>query len=175
MPYAQVVSDFLHSTAYEDRVIATDYENFVGRAASQSEIDAWVGLMQGGLTAEQVAFLMLTSPGFNSLHADNSSFVQALYGDILGRQAAASEVASWDAFLAGGGSRATVVDLFIHSEAAYQRAVVGLFPIALGQPAELSGEAFFITALENSATLADVTQDFLTSPAFFSRALATVF
>ncbi len=172
--YAQVASDFLHSTAYDDRVIAADYQTFVGRAPSQSEIDAWAGLMQKGTSEEQVAALMIASPEFNALHPDNSSFVQALYNDLLGRQASASEVAAWDSSLAGGASRASVSNLFIHSQGAAQRAVDGFYQIAFGRWADPSGEAFWVGALERSSTLTDVALDFLTSTGSIQRANATV-
>ena len=67
--------------------MAQDYLTFAGRAGSSSEIAAWVSLMQGGTSAEQVAYLMLTSIGLNQAHTEDASYVQALYTGVLGRQA----------------------------------------------------------------------------------------
>ena len=139
LPYAQVVNDFLYSPEYDRRVIAADYQTFAGRAPSPAESAAWVGLMQQHYTEEQVAYLMLTSPEFNSLHPDNSSFIQALYGDLLGREASTSEVSSWESFLSGGASRDYIVYLFLHSQGAYLRAIDGLFAIALDRATRLGG------------------------------------
>ena len=173
--YNQVAYAFLHSTAYYDRVIAADYLTFAHRAAAQPEIDAWAALMQQGTTEEQVADLMLNSTEFNALHADNGSFVQALYNDLLGRTASDSEVAGWDAYLAGGASRDSMVYLFLHSAGAAQRAVDGLYAITLGRPADPAGEAFYMAGLESGAsTLADVALAFLTSTEYIQRADATV-
>ena len=100
LPFSTVVNDFLHGTPYYQRVVASDYQAFDDRAPTTSESDAWVALLQQGYTTEQVAYLMLTSDGFNSLHATDASFIQALYNDLLGRQATDSEVAAWAPYLA---------------------------------------------------------------------------
>lgn len=173
-PYATVAYDFLHSTAYYDRVIAADYQTFAGRTPAPSEVDLWAGLMQQGYSEEQIAYLMLTSPGVNALHPDDGSFVQSLYNDLLGRQASGAEVASWTSFLAGGASRAAVVSLFLRSSGAAQRAVDGLYATFLGRAADPSGAAFYTSGLEGSATLADVALAFLTSKEYLARADATV-
>src|SRR5206468_3504627 len=106
--FASVSAAFLNSVPYQQRVVASYYQLFAGRAASASEIGAWVALMQQGTTEEQVVSLMLTSAGFNALHSDDGSFLQALYTDLLGRTAAPAEIAAWESVMAGGMSRASV-------------------------------------------------------------------
>ena len=54
----------------------------------------------------------VTSSGFNGLHPDDGSFLQALYQDLLGRTASAAEIAAWESAIGNGLSRASVVSDF---------------------------------------------------------------
>ena len=96
----------MDTTDYEKRVVAQDYSPSPAGPARVvggrrlGEPDA------GRTTPEQVAYLMLTSDGFNATHPTDASFVQALYNDVLGRQASDSEVAGWTALIASGTTRA---------------------------------------------------------------------
>lgn len=163
-----------HTLDYDTRVVSQDYENFAGRAGSSSEIASWVSLLQNGASEEQVAYLMLTSPGFNQLHPDDASFIQALYTGVLGRQADASEIAAWQPYLASAG-RAAVVRQFVFGPVAMTRAVDGFGALFTGAFPDAATEQYAVNFLVSGRlTLAQVASAFASSPGFIQRANATV-
>jgi streptogramin lyase len=161
----------LHSTEYETDLVNLDYANYFGRIGTPGEVGGWVALMQHGDSAEQITTLMLSSDGFNALHPDSASFVQALYGDLLGRQGTSAEVAAWATYLATSNPN-TVLSLFLHSPESYTRATEGFtaefWAVAFGP----AGEPLGIAALESGRTLADVASLFAASSVFIARAQA---
>ena len=170
-----LASTLIHSTEYDRRVVAQDYLTFAGRAGSSSEIDAWVGLMQQGTSAEQVAYLMLTSAGFNAAHATDASFVQALYNDLLGRQASDAEVSAWTNVIASGTSRASVAQDFVFGAPAMSRAVGGFGLIFQGTSPDANALGYCVSYLVSGRlTLADVASAFASSSAFIAGANASV-
>ncbi len=165
---AVAAETMLHSTEYESDVVTADYKNFLGRTASSAEIAGWVNAMQNGLSAEQVAYGFMTSAEFNALHPDNASFIQALYGDVLGRTASAAEVASWSAYL-GGASRASMVDFVIHSPEAGIRAAQAFYAGFWETAPDAAGETAVVNALASGLTLADLAAAFIAAPQFVAR------
>ena len=172
-PFSTVVDDFLHGTAYDQRVVASDYQAYVGRAPSQSDTDAWAGLLRQGFSTEQVAYLMLTSDGFNSLHTTDASFVQALYNDLLGRQATDSEVAAWESYLAGS-SRANVVNLFVYGVPAEQRAAVGFLDTIWNAPPDSVSIQNVVTSLQAGLNLSQIAAVFFDAPQYAAYANKSV-
>ncbi len=170
---AVVASAMLHSTEYDTDLVTADYKNFLGRTASSAEIAGWVNLMQKGYSAEQVAYLFMTSAEFNLTHPDSASFVQALYGDVLGRSANAAEVSAWTAYLANS-SRASMVNFFIHSPEAGIRAAQGFYAEFWATPIDAGGETAVVDALASGLTMADVASLFAVAPQFVSRAEMSV-
>ncbi len=168
-----LAGNILGSREYETDLVASYYENYLGRAGSPAEIAAWVGQMQAGFTAEQVTYLFMTSPEYSVSHADNASFIESLYGTLLGRAPSAPEVSAWESYLSGS-SRATLVNLFLHSTGAYQRSAQGFYAEFLASPADPTGEALIVSALSSGQTLADVASTFASSPAYIARANASV-
>jgi hypothetical protein len=129
-----LASDLFGSIEYDSNLVASYYTNFLGRAGTSAEINAWVSLMQGGLLEKDLAADFFNSTEYSQLHASDSGFIQSLYNNILGRQGATSEVSFWEGFIAGGGTRAKVVQGFLGSVEAATRAVEGFDGIFDGRP-----------------------------------------
>ncbi len=163
----------LHSTEYESDLIASYYETYFGRAGSPAEIAAWVSLMQTRESAEQVTYLMLTSPEFTALHPDNASFIKAVFADLLGRVPSAGELASWESYT-GGASRGATVYFMIHSPEAGVHAARGFYAQFWASPMTQAGAAAVVSALEFRNDLADVAAQFAGAPQFVARAQASV-
>ena len=169
-----LASVFLHSAAYESDLVASFYQTFAGRAGSSAEVAAWVNLMQRGSSAEQVADLMMTSDGFNALHPDNASFLQALFTDTIGRPPGAAELSAWENYMAGGVGRAAMVSGFIRSPGAAQDAVAGFAALFWASPIDPYTEAGDVQFLLSGGSLADLAAAFASSPTFIARAGASV-
>jgi streptogramin lyase len=170
----QVAADFLDSTEYLSHVVGSYYQNFLDRAASSAEIAAWVSAMQGGKSEEQVATAFFESAEFNRSHGDNSTFVQGLYNDILGRHATDAEVSAWSGALSSGTSQSQVISDVLGSTEADMRAVVGFYEIILAGEYDPSGINFWVAGLQSGATLSTVASDFFSSTTFVALANASV-
>lgn len=173
-PLQQFSSYLLHSAEYDTHLVAAYYRTYLNVNASVADINAWVGLMQNGLTAGQVTYYFMTTPEFNALHPDNPSFVQALYQGFLGRPAAPSEVSAWNSVLTSGTTRGQAVLAFEHYTLSQQYQVEGLYSVFLASPATPSGLTFYVNVLQAGLPLADVASFFAASSEFLARAAATV-
>lgn len=172
----QTLTYFLmQSDEYQTDVIRSYFEGFFGRVPIDEELTGWLRLIrEQKLTDEQVAFDFLSSDSFSTFHEDNASFITALYADVLGRVAVASDIAAWDAVLDTGVSRATMVSDLMHSTYAAQRSAdqfASLFWDTTLSPAD---EAYVVDYLVAGGTLVDVASAFATLPGFVNRAKATV-
>ena len=103
---AQEASLFLHSTEYESRAIASYYASFLRRTAAPSEVADWVSLTCRRATPRsKSAQLFLSSSEYGALHPTDADIIQSMYTNVLGRVGSAPEVAAWESYLHGGGSR----------------------------------------------------------------------
>ena len=109
---AQLATDLFDSVEYESKVVASYYQTFLRRNGSSAEIAGWVNAMQAGMTEEQVASGFLNSAEYSALFPSNATFVQALYGDVLGRLPTSAEITSW---VTSGATRAQEVAGFLGS------------------------------------------------------------
>ncbi len=168
-----VAATMLNSTEYKTDVVSSYYMNYLGRTGSPAEIAGWVAAMKGGETEEQVTAKFLSSGEFNADHPDTPSFIQAVYGDILGRAASVAEVDGWEGFLAGGGSRASIVSQVIASPESSTRVGEGFYAEFWGGtgPEDVSN---VVTALADGMTMAQVAALFGSWPQFIARANASV-
>jgi virginiamycin B lyase len=170
----QLAADLLTSAEYETGVIASYYQNYLRRTGSSAEIAAWVNLMQNGLTEEQVAADFLTSAEYSLLFPANATFVQALYGDVLGRLPAGSEVAAWVNLLDQGVTRSQVISAFINTHESDIRSVEGLYGIIFARGVESNAQSSAVAALQSGVTLVQLATGLFGSAEFTARANATV-
>jgi streptogramin lyase len=170
-----LAADLLGSAEYQGRVVASYYQNFLGRAGTPAEINAWVAAMQqpGGPTAEVVAATFLESTEYSALHASNTSFVQSLYANILGRPAGTGEVSAWVAAMTGGATRAQVVQAFIGSSEAIMRSLTGFGVDFFGDDTPNSFAPFLAQIESGTPQVAIIPQE-IDAGTFVSQANATV-
>jgi hypothetical protein len=95
------------------------YLKFLGRPAEAAGEVGWVLFFKNGGTEEQIITNFLTSPEYFNHVKDtfggvDSSYIQSLYNNLLGRTAGSDEVAGWVNVLPSIG-RASIVNLFVHS------------------------------------------------------------
>jgi streptogramin lyase len=175
-----LVVNLLGSVEYQSRVVASYYQNFLGRAGTPAEINAWVAAMQqpGGPTAEVVAATFLESTEYSALHASNASFVQSLYANILGRPAGTGEVSAWVAAMTGGATRAQVVQGFVGSFEAILRSLVGFGEAFFGPttlyPDTQDSLGTLLAEIGDGATQVDIIPEEINAGTFVSQANATV-
>jgi hypothetical protein len=92
---AAVVGGIVRSTEALDYQVNVLYESLLGRPADSGGQEADVAYLQAGGTLEQVIGGIATSPEFINRVGSSAGFVEALYVDLLGRSAGASDVSGW--------------------------------------------------------------------------------
>jgi hypothetical protein len=164
---AQVVQGIWNSLEHRTQEVDAFYLTYLRRAPDPLGLAGWVGGLMGGSTEEQVSFGFLTSPEYLLLHPDNGSFVDALYLDVLSRADTAVERVAAVSYLAGGGSRAALVQGFLTSDESHLRGVDSFYAVFLHRP-DLPVERAFWLAFLASGSLSDgqVAQQFFVSAEF---------
>ena len=141
---------FLDSTERETDLVESYYRAFLGRTADPGGLSAAVKALQAGISERALASSLLGSAEFSKDHADNGSFVQALYADTLGRVGTSAEVAAWVALLAAGKlARAQATADFVNSTEATDHIIAGAYVAVLGReaaPAELAAWQPYLTS-----------------------------
>jgi hypothetical protein len=169
--FAAAASGILQSAEYSRDLIVKDYQQYLGRTASASDIAYWVAVRQNGASDAQVAAGFLSSPEFYGRAGNNDkAWVDALYRDLLGRGARADEEAYWLRALASGTQRADVALGFLTSQERDALAVRGYYQQYLGRPANDAEVAYWVSRMQNGATDAQAVAGFLSSPEYYNRA-----
>jgi hypothetical protein len=172
---AQVAGYLYASAAYDSHVVALYYQTLLGRAGNTAEINGWVAAMQAGWTKAQVAGAFISSSAFNAKYPGSTAFTQALYGDILGRQAGAAEVAACSQALGNGMSRSTLAAMILTSTEAAGLAVASDYVAFLGRSATSTDvNAWVSQYLTGQVSLDGIAAKILGSSEFYARATATV-
>lgn len=94
------------------------YDSAFGRVSDPAGQHAWTQALGTGTALNTIAQLFLGSAEFQALYGagvTNHSFVSLLYQNVLHRTPDAAGGAAWEAVLAGGASRASVVVQFSES------------------------------------------------------------
>jgi uncharacterized protein (TIGR03118 family) len=162
---SQFASDLTHSAEYyATNVIDPDYQKFLGRNADPSGVAYWTGQMQQGLTDQQLEAEFIASPEFYA-HAGgtNSSWVDAMYQMVLGRQADGGGLNYWLAQLSAGASRSGVALGFAASQEHDGQIVQNDYFTYLGRSAAASEVNYWVAQFENGATNEDVVSGFVGS------------
>jgi lysophospholipase L1-like esterase len=157
----QVALEITLSAEYRTRLILTDYKQFLNRPPTAQELAVWMKTLPADLDPSQVAAAFLASPEFyQSQGATSSSWLAAVYGQVLGRQPDPTGLSAWEQDLSQGLSRSLVTAAFLASPESLKRIVAALYqqvfhrgldPVAPGWVAVLTEG---ITASELSAFLA---------------------
>lgn len=173
-----LASILLHTGEYQADYVRSYYQNFFGRAATSAEVSAWVAVIQqGNLSAEGVASLFLGSDAFNALHPDNASFITAVYQGVLGRPAAAFEVAAWQTQFSAGTTRTAMINAMIHSPFAARQAITGFVALLWRESITAVPAAdlqFDINYLVNGGTQAGLAAAFASLPGYVTQAQGNV-
>jgi uncharacterized protein YidB (DUF937 family) len=172
MSRAQAAQGFINSVEHRTLEVNDYYQMFLGRAADQAGLGGWVQDFLNGASDRAVVRGFLTSPEFLQDHADNSSFVLALYEDVLGRPGSAAEVQGWVTALQGGLSRAAAAASFVNSTESLTLMASGYFTDFLERAGSGAEVQAWVNALQSS-TPGQVEAAFLASQEFQDQTAAT--
>jgi V8-like Glu-specific endopeptidase len=97
---AQVAYGFAASPEREGQRITADYLTYLGRPPEPGAVASWVAQFLAGKSNEDVIAGFVGSAEYYNSHGNNdTSWLRAVYEDVLGRTPAQSEINSWLAVL----------------------------------------------------------------------------
>ena len=137
-------------------LVARIYEEVLGRAADPAAASLFAGLLDAGLTPEEVRGSLATS-------IEAQLLIQGLYTQLLGRPADPDGLLQFTAALRSGDTLSQVRANIASSSEAQQR-VGEFYEQALGRTADPGGLSQYAAVLGSSSTLAEVHRNLATSP-----------
>jgi RHS repeat-associated protein len=170
---SQVAQVFWESAEHRGIEIDGYYRLYLNRSADPGGRTGWVATMVGGMTELQVQEAFLASAEYQNAHRSNSSFIDSLYANVLGRTESAAEQAAWAQFLQQGGTRNQVEQTFLSSIENDRRVVDSYYVDLLHRSADGSGESGWSNLLlDGGGTFQSVAESFLAADEFFAKAAA---
>jgi protocatechuate 3,4-dioxygenase beta subunit len=168
---AQVVDAIWNSAEHRGVEVDRLYATFLHRSADAVGRAGWVNAMLAGASEVDVARALIASAEFQAAHADNASYVSALYAAILGRTPSGAEVSGWVTALRSGISRDAVAFAFLNSGESFQLILNCDYTHFLHRAADKAGnQAWQIQLQAGQMTPAVVCKSFLASEEFFALA-----
>jgi len=160
---------FTQSTEHYTDLIIDDYRSILGRMPAQSEINGWLAaISRSGLTDEQVMAGFLASNEFyQRAGGTNKAWVDAVYQQVLGRQADPGGESLWLQSLSSGKSLYTVADAITTSTEHENDLVEADYEIFLGRSASSTEIAGWVAALRQGMTQEQVAAAFISSDEAF--------
>jgi uncharacterized repeat protein (TIGR01451 family) len=167
----QVVVGFENSPEYRADQVEGIYERFLHRSAGPAEVGAWLNLLNNGTTVEQMEAVVLGSLEYYQRRAGSSTtgFLDALYGDALGRAIDPIGLAGWSQALANGSTRASVGAAVLLSAEGDQHWIESVYQQYLHRPADPSGLSFWGNELAQGAGEEQVLALILASDEYLNR------
>jgi hypothetical protein len=150
---AGFVQTVINSPEYRDRVVRQLYQQILGRDADPTGLQGGVTFLSSGGTYDQLKAFLLASDEYMSRHGGtNAGFLAALYQDALGRKIDASGAKTFGDALAGGASRASVVQSIVTSSEGMKVEAQEIYMECLGRGVDPSGLQSVMNALHAGAS-----------------------
>jgi hypothetical protein len=167
----QVALAIQHSMEYQTNEVEDLYARLLGRQADAGGLNAFVTFLHAGGAVLQVETAMLSSPEYlRHAGGTNAGFVNALYHDVLHRDADVAGAALWEAFLGLGASRARVATSILTSAESEQDIVFAFYEHSLHRPADTAGATGFVSALGHGMTEEVIQAMIMGSAEYLARA-----
>jgi hypothetical protein len=166
----QVVHMIVDSTEYRTNVIEQLYHTLLQRDADSSGLNAFLSFFASGGTVEQAQASILGSDEFfQRMGGTDSSWLQAVYTNVLDRGVDAAGGQSWLAALAGGSSHEQVAQAIIGSSEEAADRVQSYYQLFYHRDVDDSGRAAFVAAIANGMTDAQMVASIVGSDEYFSK------
>ena len=163
-----VAAAVLVSAEYRQKLLTGFYSTFLHRPISAAEVSFWGPAFAAGMTDEQIAAQILASPEYFALGGStNSSWINGLYNDVLGRSPSAPESTAFLALI-GSSSRLNVALAILNSGEAISRRVQQAFPRFLHRTATPAEQTTFVTELLGGVTDEQFLAQLLASDEYFN-------
>jgi hypothetical protein len=166
----QAAQGIFSSNEYFNREIWTDYSALLGRDPDPQGWLTFMHAFQDGATPQAVKASILGSDEFfNRVGGDADSFLNALYGEELGRAVDAAGADHWAPLTGDAAGRTEIARLVEASPEATGRFVGTLYHDTLGRAPDTGGLAYWSGQLQQGVSQSSVTAGLLSSDEFFRR------
>jgi hypothetical protein len=170
VPRAVVVQTIMAGPEYRGLEIEGLYRTFLHRDADAGGLSGFLAFLGAGGTIQQVEARLLASPEYLQENGGtNSTFVAALYNDVLHRAADSAGAAAWAANLNAGQTRDQVAAGFVESREAEILVMQAIYQQYLHRAADHAGLATFLPGLEHSGSQELVIEMMLASDEYFRQ------
>jgi uncharacterized delta-60 repeat protein len=169
----QVVQIIQGTLEYRTDVVQSLYQGILGRAADAGGLNAWVAFLGIGGTQFQVESELMGSVEFvNANGGTASSFVNAVYGKVLGRSLDSSGSFWVDQLNAGASTQGVVMGILRSAESA-TLTTGDLFAAFLNRQPDSVGLAAYVNAIMGGVPTEYLTLFIVSSQEFYNNAQAT--
>jgi hypothetical protein len=170
-PNIAVATDIWESAEHRGIQVDGYYNLFLNRLPDAAGRQFWINQMLAGANEEKVMASFMTTTEFMLNHSSNLSFVNALYGDILGREPDPDGQAFWiDALQSLRLTRLQVVQGLIDTHERHLNLVDSYYQHFLGRQPDPDGRSFWTNQLDQKLLGdAGVVEALLATPEYFSR------
>lgn len=168
----RAVADFLTSSdEFRTGIIRRDYRVFLGREPDAGGLAFWLSQMRGGVTIQQMDAGFIASPEYIANAGSTAGWVQALYGDVLGRQAAPAEVAYWATAYDTHRLTPQQISLgFLLSTELLSAQINGEYQYLLDRDSDAAGVAFWVKQIQGGVRYETVIGSIVGSDEFWNLA-----
>jgi hypothetical protein len=167
----QVAQGVYESVEHRGRQVDQLYGTYLHRAPDPAGRAAWIQAFLNGADETAVAVGILTSDEYRQSHPDTAPFLNALYGDILGRTPDLVGLAAWPPLAEAPDGPAAVARGILTSVEADLRLLDAYYAAYLQRPADSSGQQAWLPLLQSGAiSPAGVAEGVLASDEFFASA-----
>jgi N-acetylmuramoyl-L-alanine amidase/Domain of unknown function (DUF4214) len=169
-PRVAVANAITYSNEYRTKLITGSYLHYLGRTPDPGGLASWLGGMGRGMTIEQMESGFIASPEYyGKAGSTDVAWVTKLYADVLGRQAAPSDVAGWTSALSRGTRRDQVAMGFLLSTEHLTTVVNGYYEHLLARGIDPAGQRTWVGILQAGGRDEAIIGGIIASAEYYAR------
>lgn len=170
-----IVQDFWYSAEHRGQEIDQFYLTYLHRPSDAAGHAAWLQILLATGSEGAVVTAMLTSQEYLRNHAGNSSWITAVYDDVLGRAPSGAERQYWLSLMASGATTSQVAQGIVNSTESNARVLGGYYAAILHRSADQAGQASWLSLMgTGQSNISAAAAAFFASPEYQNAARATV-
>ena len=159
-----------HSNEYYADLVRQDYQHLLDRQPEPTALAYWTAMLQTGVSDQQFESALLASSEFYARSGgQNTSWLDAVYQQLLNRPLDSAGADYWSALLASGASRFEVAYGIASGSENARREVVDDFQHYLGRTADNATLTYFADQLASNLTDEDFIASLIACDEYFER------
>jgi hypothetical protein len=166
----QAASQVWQSAEHRAVQIAGYYQRYLNRGPDAAAMNYWLGVFQSGATEVGVQSTFIASGEFQAAHPNQTTFLTAVYTDVLGRAAGAGDLSYWQQQMNQGMTAGQVAAQILTSNERYQNALDQFYQAFLHRTPGAGESSYWLGLLDGGQTVDAVASAILASGEYYSWA-----